>query len=73
VHEKSLRLPQLRTAANHSISYAWKTTRAEIHPQILLKSLISLDNVEAWQSAIGSAPPIQVEGCRQLPAQPRGG
>ncbi|MFN9027466.1 MAG: hypothetical protein ACK5VX_14855, partial [Akkermansiaceae bacterium] len=25
--------------ANHSISYTWKTSRAEIHPQILLKSL----------------------------------
>jgi hypothetical protein len=39
VHEKSLRLPQLRITANHSISYTWKTSRAEIHPQILLKSL----------------------------------
>ena len=30
-------------------------------------------NVEAWQSATGSAPPLQVEVCRHPPAQPRGG
>ena len=30
-------------------------------------------NVEAWQPATGSAPPIWVEVCRHPPAQPRGG
>jgi hypothetical protein len=38
VHEKSLRIPQFRTAPNLSLSYTWRSTRAEVHPQILLKS-----------------------------------
>ena len=38
MHEKSLRIPQFRTAPNLSLSYTWRSTRAEVHPQILLKS-----------------------------------
>jgi hypothetical protein len=45
VHEKSLRLPQLRIATNHSVSYTWETTGAEVHPQILLKSH---KNIRDW-------------------------
>ena len=36
-------------------------------------SSISAANIEAWQPATGSAPPVQVEVCRHPPAQPRGG
>jgi len=39
MHEKSLLIPQFRTAPNLSLSYTWRSTRAEVHPQILLKSL----------------------------------
>jgi hypothetical protein len=46
VHEKSLRLPQLRIATNHSVSYTWETTGAEVHPQILLKSQILMQDVK---------------------------
>ena len=38
VYEKSIRLPQLRSAANLSVSYTWRSTRTAVHPQILLKS-----------------------------------
>jgi hypothetical protein len=36
-------------------------------------SYYPLHNVEAWQPATGSAPPLQVEVCRHPPAHPRGG
>jgi hypothetical protein len=52
VHEKSLRLPQLRITANHSISYTWKTSRAEIHPQILLKSQETLGKGEEFKTEL---------------------
>ena len=39
VHEKSLWLPQLRFAANFPLSHTWRSTRTQVHPQILLKSL----------------------------------
>lgn len=42
MHEKSLRLPQLRSTSNLSLSHTWRPTRAKVHPQILLKSLIFL-------------------------------
>ena len=40
VHEKSLWLPQLRSAANFSLSHTWRSTRTQVHPQFLLKSLL---------------------------------
>jgi hypothetical protein len=36
------------------------------------RSRFSLENVEAWQPATGSAPPLQVEACSYPPAYPRG-
>ena len=40
-------LSQLRSAANFSLSHTWRSTRTQVHPQILLKSHISWLEVRA--------------------------
>jgi hypothetical protein len=45
-HQKSLRLHELQNHSNRLISYTWRFTRAQLHPQILLRSQNCLQKLE---------------------------